>query len=155
MKKTVVVIFFAFLAFFQCSFSLSQDDCCMTAKVDGDTLVINCTNKSGKDLVFWELGNMWGDSSFYLVLKNRETAECVVCNYGHSVYGRHIPEVQLVKDGKIVEYRINLRDRKWSDSKALADTRFQIKTVIISPAIDEEAIANGVLLKRLQYQFTD
>ena len=125
----------------------------ITAKIENQTLVVTLKNDGDADLVFWKPGNLWGDSSFYLVLQNRESKKYVVCRYGHAMYLRNRPETQLVPKGSEVKFRIELNDRAWSDHEKILDERYQIVSVYVSAGISEKSISNGVFTGCMYYRF--
>jgi len=131
----------------------NSEDIVLNAEVEGRTLVVTLENKTGNDVIFWELGNMWGDGSFYLVLQDRETKEIVVSQYGQKVYGRPlVSDIQLIRSGTKVEFRIDL-DHGWNQDKAMRDDRYQLKSLILSSEINEKTIWSEVFLDRLYFHF--
>lgn len=153
--KLVVIISMAVLAMVVSSHgpSTDSDGKALFARVEQQTLVVTLENKSDNDIVFWELGGMWGDGSFYLVLRNRETKKILIVQYGRAMYGRPVGQ-QVIKKGDKAEFRIDLNCHRWGDGReALNDTSNEIETVFLSPPIAEVSIRSGVFMDRLRYDF--
>jgi len=138
----------------QCSVTRQTECLVATAKLVDRTLVILLENNSDEDICFWELGNMWGDGSFYLLLRNRDTSKIVVARFGQTVYGRSQPSTQLIRKGNAAEFRIDLDSSAWGEAASIMnDARYQIETLIVSSKINDETISSGVFLDRLIYDF--
>ncbi len=127
----------------------------LTARIEDRTLIVTLVNKTNLGIHVWELGNMWGDSSFYLLLRHSEDkSKIVIANYGHAVYGRHQQETRTIPANSASEFRLDLDSHGWGDSSwALKDEHYKIEAVILNSSICEDAIRSEILLDRLGYEF--
>jgi hypothetical protein len=149
--STVLIISVISGAFFSSSQSNGKE---LKARVEGRTLVVTLQNNTDSEIWFWERGNYWGDSSFHLVLQNRETKKFLILQYDNLIYGRHQPDTQQILKGNNAEFRFDLDCHGWGkDRDALRDGNYDIKSVILSSEISNISLSSGVFLDRVRFDF--
>jgi len=122
-----------------------ENDFVFTIERESDCVyVLTIKNKSNEPARFWATGNMWGDNQFTCVFVDN-LGKPQLCERMSIVYTSNTPNYTEVKPGEKYVIRVNFDDGTWKGAN-----RGELDCVYYNPSVDEYALHQRILLKRLK-----